>query len=45
MSGNGSTKPQKIMNALKAAYNDDEIVTYAEIRQNLKKYIFVQNSI
>ena len=37
ISGQGNTKPQDIMNALRAAYADDEIVTYAEIRQNLKK--------
>ena len=38
MSGQGSTKSQSIMEALKSAYNDEEVVTYAEIRQNLKKY-------
>jgi hypothetical protein len=35
--GTGVNKNQDIMNALKAAYADDEKVTYEEIRQNLKK--------
>lgn len=30
-------KPQDIMNALQAAYADDECITFPELRQNLKK--------
>ena len=33
-------KPQQILNAIQSAYNDDENVTYAELRQNLKKSNF-----
>ena len=36
----GNNKPQDIMNAIRSAYADDEIVTYAELRQNLKKANF-----
>ena len=40
VTGKGTNRPQDIMNAVKAAYADDEIVTYAELRQNLKKANF-----
>ena len=41
ISGSSSDKkPQKIMNALQSAYLDDENVTFAELRQNLKKANF-----
>ena len=40
VTGKGSDKSQDIMNAIRAAYADDETVTYAELRQNLKKANF-----
>ena len=41
ISGSSTDKrPQNIMNALQSAYMDDEIVTYPELRQNLKKCNF-----
>ena len=39
LSGSGKSKSQNIMNALRSTYNHEESVTYAEIRQNLKKYV------
>ena len=39
LSGSGKSKSQNIMNALRSTYNHEENVTYAEIRQNLKKYV------
>lgn len=34
---NGSNRPQDILSSIQNAYADDENVTYAELRQNLKK--------
>ena len=39
LSGGGNSKSQNIMNALRSTYNHEENVTYAEIRQNLKKQV------